>query len=316
MSFELSRTITPGFEALVFKASRGIEDIYELTYIRKDGSRFPAIVSVTALRDDQGAIIGYLLIGTDNTARKQAEDQRQVDQRLRDHLQAANKELEAFSYSVSHDLRAPLRGIDGFSQALLEDYADQLDDVGKGYLQEVRSASQEMGQLIDDVLRLSRVTRSEMHHDAVNLSELAEQIMIGLQRQEPERRVRVRIERELFTRGDKRLLQILLTNLLGNAWKFTSKREDAEIAFGKEQKDGRDVYFVRDNGAGFNMAYGDKLFRAFQRLHTVGEFEGTGIGLATVQRIVLRHGGTISAVGAVNQGATIFFTLTESKEQP
>ena len=181
-------------------------------------------------------------------------------------------------------------------------------------MQEVRSASQEMAQLIDDVLQLARVTRTEMHDEAVNLSELADNVIADLQARELDRKVKVHVESNLVTKGDTRLLQILLTNLLGNAWKFTSKRETAEIAFGTEERDGRRAYFVRDNGAGFDMTYVDKLFRAFQRLHTVGEFEGTGIGLATVQRIVRRHGGIVSAVGAVNQGATIFFTLEESKE--
>ena len=228
-------------------------------------------------------------------------------------LQAANKELEAFSYSVSHDLRAPLRHINGFSQALLEDYADKLDEEGRGYLQEVRGASQEMAQLIDDVLHLARVTRSEMRREVINLSELAHAVVTELQKRDPASTVSVQIEDGLVMRGDKRLLRIVLDNLLGNAWKFTSKREQPEIVFGQEQKGGETVYFVRDNGAGFDMIYADKLFGAFQRLHTADEFEGTGIGLATVLRIINRHGGRVWAEGIIDEGATFYFTLPDFK---
>lgn len=230
-------------------------------------------------------------------------------------LRTANKELEAFSYSVSHDLRAPLRHINGFSQALLEDYEDKLDEAGKGYLREVRGASQEMAQLIDDVLQLARVTRSEMLREEVDLSDLALSVTTDLKQSNGRQKVTVKIQEGLVTRGDKRLLRCVLTNLLENAWKFTSKQTKPEILFGSEQKNGELFYFVRDNGAGFDMAYVSKLFGAFQRLHTAGEFEGTGIGLATVQRIINRHGGRVWAEGSVNAGATFCFTLPGSKER-
>lgn len=230
-------------------------------------------------------------------------------------LQAVNRELEAFSYSVSHDLRAPLRHISGFSQALLEDYYDTLDETGKGFLRKVRAASHEMGQLIDDVLQLARVTRSEMDWEPVDLSALARDICAELRAQSGERRVTISIRNDLKTLGDKRLLKIVLSNLLANAWKFTSGKESASISLGNLKQQGQNVYFVEDNGAGFDMAHSSKLFGAFQRLHRNEEFEGTGIGLATVQRIINRHGGSVWATAEVNKGATFYFTLPEAKEK-
>ena len=452
LTLELATPITPGFEALVFKASRGIEDIYELTYVRKDGSRFPAVVSVTALRDGQDAIIGYLLIGTDNTARQQAADalrkseaqlqtivenldegvivsdlkgqllhsnraaqvlhghasldecrhvlgefsdtfelsgidgtalsrdqwplarilrgeklrgvevgirrihadwhrvfsyggtlvqdargqslmavvtisditeRRQaadlihqlntdLEQRVVERttqLQTANNELEAFSYSVSHDLRAPLRSLDGFSQALLEDCADKLDPEGQDNLRRIRGASQRMGHLIDDLLNLSRLTRVEMNRQTVDLSKIAHEVADELRAAEPQREVSVVIAEGLVAQVDPQLLRIALTNLLSNAWKFTAKRPDARIEFGCAGEEGTKAFFVRDNGVGFDMAYAGKLFGAFQRLHAMNDFPGTGIGLVTVQRIIHRHGGRIWADSAVDAGATFHFTL-------
>ncbi len=227
-------------------------------------------------------------------------------------LQAANSELEAFSYSVSHDLRAPLRHIDGFSQIMIEDYSDGLDEDGIVYLNEIRSATQEMSQLIDDMLLLSSVARSEMHRELIDLSKLAEEVMSGLKATEKTRKAIIDIEKGLSVWGDKRLLQIMLSNLLGNAWKFTSKQEQTVISFGREQKEGETAFVVRDNGAGFDMNYSNKLFQAFQRLHRATEFEGTGIGLATVQRVVLRHGGRVWAEGVVGNGANFYFTVMDS----
>jgi two-component system, sensor histidine kinase and response regulator len=225
-------------------------------------------------------------------------------------LETANGELESFSYSVSHDLRAPLRVIDGFSQALLEDYADKLDQEGKENLQRVRAATRRMGELIDDMLNLSRVTRSEMRLESVNLSELAQTIAAELQRSQPDRRVEFVIAEGMVVNGDQGLLKVALENLLGNAWKFTGKRSEANIKFGMTEGDGKRVYFVRDNGSGFDMAYANRLFGAFQRLHDSHDFAGTGIGLATVQRVIHRHGGQIWAEAEVAKGATFYFTLT------
>jgi light-regulated signal transduction histidine kinase (bacteriophytochrome) len=215
---------------------------------------------------------------------------------------------------VSHDLRAPLRSIDGFSQALLEDSLDQLDENGQDYLHRIRSATQRMGHLIDDMLTLSRVVRSDMSKESVDLSHLARRICQDLQQSHPDRTVEVEIQPGLSHYGDVRLLQVVLENLLNNAWKFTAKQAKAKIEFGAiEQEDGVLAYFVRDNGAGFDLAFIDKLFKPFQRLHGMREFPGNGIGLATVQRIVHRHGGKAWAIGALDQGATFYFTLAEGE---
>ncbi|HTF87459.1 MAG TPA: PAS domain S-box protein [Planctomycetota bacterium] len=452
LSLEFGAAVAPGFEALVFKASRGIEDNYEQTYVRKDGSRFSSVVSVAALRDAQAAIIGYLLIGTDNSARMQVQESllesqaqqrtivenisegvvvsdldgqllhfncvaldllgytsleqgrryiieladtfelcgldgtpwpvsewplarilrgeklsdlegrmrrigedwdrcfsfggnialdatgqprmaivtfrdvterklaRDVASRMNAELEqrvaertaqllTANNEMEAFSYSVSHDLRAPLRSLDGFSQALIEDCADKLTEDDLDNLKRIRSASQRMGQLIEDLLKLSRMTRAEMSLQRVDLSKLACEVLDELRSAEPGRGVEFEIQEGLIAGGDQRLLRIALTNLFSNAWKFTGRRADSRIEFGCSGPEDARTYFVRDNGVGYDMAHAGKLFGAFQRLHAIHDFPGTGIGLVTVQRIVHRHGGRIWAESTLGQGATFHFTL-------
>jgi PAS domain S-box-containing protein len=271
----------------------------------------------------------YLLgISEDITERKRAEEEiRTLNQELAQkvvQLDAANRELEAFSYSVSHDLRAPLRALDGFSQILLEDYADKVGADGRDYLQRVRAASQKMGELIDALLTLAGLTRSEMRRETVDLTALAQAVMAALQTREPERQAEVVMASGLTADGDPRLLRAVLENLLGNAWKFTAKTPNPRIEFGvsnlapgsassaggQTATAGEElVFFVRDNGAGFDMAHADRLFGAFQRLHGQAEFPGSGIGLATVQRILHRHGGRAWAEGQVGQGATFYFTL-------
>jgi PAS domain S-box-containing protein len=446
LSEEVGTTIKPGFEALVFKASRGIEDHYELTYIRKDGSRLPAVVSVTALRDARDAIIGYLLIGTDNTERKRLEDERALlEQRLRDResndhrlrlaaivdysndaiigktldgivmswndgarrifgyseqemlgqslarlvpadrvaeepeilrklargervehfdtvrrhqngqeihasvtispvrnsagdlsgasmivrditerhrseaalvraresAEAASRELEAFSYTVAHDLRAPLRGMNGFAQVLLNKYRDRLDADGQDWLQEIVLNAGKMGALIDALLSLARLTKGEPRRELVDLSAVVRSVAKLLAVAEPARRVELVVEDRLIADVDPVLALALIENLLGNAWKFTSKVPLARIEFGVTLNNGARAFFVRDNGAGFDMSFANKLFGHFQRLHAVEDFPGTGIGLATVQRIAKRHGGLAWAEGIENVGATFYFSIPD-----
>jgi light-regulated signal transduction histidine kinase (bacteriophytochrome) len=228
-------------------------------------------------------------------------------------LEHKNRELESFSYAVSHDLRAPLRRIDSFSRAVLESQGERLDEVGLRFLSRVREASQHMSQLIDDVLYLSRVTRADLREQEVDLSALATLILRRFQESEPGRMVEVKIRPGIVVTGDGQLLRIALENLLDNAWKFTANQPSARIEFGVTQVAGEPTYFIRDNGAGFDMTYADRLFGPFQRLHAQDEFPGSGIGLATVQRIIHRHGGRLSAEGLVGQGATFQFTLGRAR---
>jgi PAS domain S-box-containing protein len=247
------------------------------------------------------------------TERRKAEEEIQkLNKSLRfqaAELAAANRELEAFSYSVSHDLRAPLRTVEGFSRALVEDYSDKLEEEGKDYLRRIRAATQHMGQLIDDLLNLSLVMRTQMHREEINLSELVRTIKAEFQETQPERQVEFVVQERVFAHGDARLLRAVLENLLGNAWKFTGKHLQAKIEFGAMQKGEQTVYFVRDDGAGFDMSYVSKLFVPFQRLHSIAEFPGNGIGLVLASRIINRHGGRIWAEGEVEKGATFYFTL-------
>jgi len=272
------------------------------------GSNLPGFVLAS------GVALSFLLFGItlllvhNNTLAERASKDLEETNR---ELEGANSELEAFSYSVSHDLRAPLRSIDGFSRILLEDYADKLDEEGADYLGRVRGASKHMALLIEDLLDLSRVSRGPLRREVIDLSAMARDIVKKLQRAHPERRVKFVAQEGVVAFGDANLLAVALENLLGNAWKFTSKSNEATIEFGVDVPHGGGsvVYYVRDDGAGFDPRYADKLFGAFQRLHGSEEFEGTGIGLATVARIVHRHGGRVWAESQIGEGATFYFTL-------
>jgi PAS domain S-box-containing protein len=295
-------------------ASHGAYDM-EVHIVRPSGEERALILGGRVDVNEAGKPTRVWGICLDITERKRAEQEvrqlnatleKRVAERTRQ-VEAANRELEAFSYSVSHDLRAPLRAIDGFSRILHDEHADQLDAVGREYMCRMRAASQRMGQLIDDMLELSRLTRGALRQDEVDLSAIARAIVDELQAQEPTRAVEVSIAPGLVVEGDARLLRVALENLLNNAWKFTSQHPQAHIAFGREG----DTFYVRDDGAGFDMAHASGLFKPFSRLHAPAEFEGTGVGLATVQRVVHRHGGRIWAQAAVERGATFYFTLHE-----
>jgi PAS domain S-box-containing protein len=267
-----------------------------------------------ALADGRTGIGGYVRDVTEQRhaeaeIRRLATDlERRVDQRTAQ-LEATNRELESFAYSISHDLRSPLRALDGFSEILLQDYSETLDDAGRDYLRRIKGAANHMAGLMDGLLQLSRLNRDGLDFTDVDLSALAGSFVAELRERDPARDVVVDIAPGLVARADPKLMRVVLENLLGNAWKFTARHEKARIEFGADQTDGGTTFYVRDDGAGFDMRYAKNLFGAFQRLHTPDQFEGTGIGLATVQRVVHRHGGTVWAEGEVEKGATFWFTL-------
>lgn len=280
-------------------------DAHTLMAVRHDGSRFPSEISSSPLLTEEGLLVTSAV--RDISERKRAEQR--IEERTRQ-LAALNRELEAFSYSVSHDLRAPLRSIEGFAKILLRDYTGkQLDNTASEHLQRMRAAAGRMGQLIEDLLELSRVSRAELSLDLVDLSRIATDTIQDLRNRDPDRHVEVAIDPGMIAKGDPRLLSVVLNNLLGNAWKFTSKSPMAFIEFRKEEIDGRETFCIRDDGAGFDSAFADKLFAPFQRLHRVSEFEGTGVGLAIVQRVIQRHNGRIWADSEIGRGATFRFTL-------
>ncbi|MEE8254504.1 MAG: PAS domain S-box protein [Nitrosomonadaceae bacterium] len=284
---------------------------------RKNGDFYCQGLSLDTIKNLYGEVGYYAAVFYDITDRKHTEERilnlnTELEQRVMERtrqLQASNKELEAFSYSVSHDLRAPLRGIDGFSQLLLKKYADQLDEAGNNYLQRIRNASERMGDLIDDLLQLSKVSASKIKTKSVDLSQLVHSILRELQENDANRQVELEIQDGVFIDADPRLFRIVLENLVSNAWKFTGKKESTIIRFGIKEQNGEQVVFIKDNGAGFNVKYAHKLFGAFQRLHSVTEFEGTGIGLATVLRIMNLHGGRIWADSTLGEGAAFYFVV-------
>ncbi len=299
-------------EAAVDLVNEGSIRELELDVRRKDGSELPVLLNASLVLDNAGAPQMRVTIFDISERRHTDASIRQLNRDLSHRaveIEASNKELEAFCYSVSHDLRAPLRTINGYSEALLEDYEPMLDGDGQRMLGRVRLATQRMGQLIDDLLALSRVTRGDFAREEADLSAIVESVGVELRSANPGREVALLVAPGVVADGDPRLIRIVLENLLSNSWKYTSKHDRAAIEFGVEHQDGRTVYFVRDDGAGFEMQYASKLFGVFQRLHNIEEFGGTGIGLATVQRIIQRHGGAVWADASLEGGAKFSFTL-------
>ncbi len=286
---------------------------YEAHQRRKDGTDFPASVTLSPIRDEAGQLIGASSIARDVTEQVRARAAAELLHRA-DDLKAARGTLETFTYSVSHDLRAPLRAMSGFSAALLDEYGGVLGEDGRGYAGRVVAASEHMADLIDNLLRLSRLAGAEMSLGSVDLGAEAAEIAAELQGDDPGRRARFAVQRPIQVQADRALMRMVMHNLLGNAWKFTSGRDLALIEFGTAPtRDAPVCYYVRDNGAGFDPAYAHKLFSPFQRLHPASEFPGTGIGLAIVRLIVERHGGRVWAEGVVSAGATFYFTLAEEE---
>jgi PAS domain S-box-containing protein len=301
-------------EILATIASGGRVHYHESVRQRKDGTVFPVSVTISPVHDAQHRLVGASSIARDISERYRI----QAELVLRtDDLESAYRNLETFSYSVSHDLRAPLRALDGLSSALLEDCGDSLSEAGHGYAERIRAASRNMTQLIDDLLNLARVSRAEIRVQAIDLGAEAAAIAGELQRQEPDRAVRFTIRRPAWAQADPTLIRTVLQNLLGNAWKFTSKCNDAAIEFGTmPDQDGCNCFFVRDNGAGFDAGQAGKLFKPFVRLHPSAQFAGTGVGLASVRQIVERHGGRTWAEGTCGAGATFYFTLCVQAPAP
>ncbi len=283
----------------------------ELSARRKDGSEFPAAISLSPIETDDGLLVFSCVrdVSEQKAAERQVRELNRTLQSRNTELESLNRELDAFARSVSHDLRAPLRSVDGFTQALLEDHAREMSDAARNHAARIKAGVGRMNQLIEDLLRLSRIGRMELRKEPVDLSAVAADILKELAGNGSSRAVRLKIAPNLTAHGDRRLLRIALENILSNAWKFTSKRPDAAIEFGREVIDGTPAFFVRDNGAGFDMAYANKLFIPFQRLHSGDEFPGTGIGLSIVSRIIQKHGGRIWTDAALGKGATFYFTL-------
>ena len=311
----------PAGDVIRGEVTRHGNTVFEALNVHRDGTRIPIEVSVSKVTGVEDEL--FVSVVRDITERKRAEEEiKAYSERLEEMveertagLEIAIKEQEAFSYSISHDLRAPLRGIDGWSHALLEEYGDQLDEQAHEYIRRVRSQAQNMGQLIDDLLTLSRLSRHQLRRKPVDLTAMVQTIAAHLQEEQPQRPVEFVIQEGVTAQCDADLLEIVLGNLLDNAFKFTGSHSPVRIEFGQIEIEGQPAYFVRDNGAGFDMAYTQKLFEAFQRLHSPAEFPGTGIGLTIVQRVIHRHGGRVWAEAAVDQGATFTFTLTGTSSQ-
>jgi PAS domain S-box-containing protein len=306
----ISVIVPPGFEAeertILETSAKGAGMQFDTVRRRKDGRDIDVSVTISPVRDPFGRVVGISNVWRDITDRRQAEKTLAV---AKNTAEAASRELETFSYSVAHDLRAPLRGMNGFAQILLEDYGEKLDAEGLDCLRVIQENAQKMGNLIDALLSLSRVTRSDWRPQRIDLSALVRTIAAENAETEPQRKVTVVVQDHLSADVDLHLMRALLENLIGNAWKFTAHTPAARIEFGAVEKKGTPTLFLKDNGAGFDMAHADKLFAPFQRLHAVAEFPGTGIGLATVQRVVNRHGGRIWAEGKVGEGAAFYFVL-------